>query len=538
MTADIVQTLGGIGLFLLGMIWLTEGLRGLAGSRLRNALARFTRTPFSGAVAGSVATAALQSSSATTVTAIGFVSAGLLTFPQALGIIFGANVGTTLTGWLVAVLGFKLHLGEVVLPLVLVGALLRLLSRGWLSMLGMAFAGFSLLFIGIDAMRAGMAGFEGVVTPSVFPADSLTGRLQLVLIGIAITVVTQSSSAGVATALAALGAGAINFPQAAAMVIGMDVGTTFTAALASIGGSTAARRTGLSHVIYNLLTGIMAFLLLGPFTLMVAPLIAGGDDQIGLVAFHSGFNILGVVLVLPFTRLFAKLIVTLVPEEAPQLTRRLDRHLLKDADAATDAVVGTIEDLRSEEFSLLCKRLAQARSGRVIRLDSPELSDALQQTRQFIEGIATDQFGSPRSEKLVVSLHILDHLERLLHRMERADRLRVLRKDARLLRLSGLLQGAVGKAIGSEDFDQSEARLNKLRRLLISQHTTYRETLLVSASTGRLDVAAVPMMLDTLRWIYRVGYHVWRIEHHFARLKNAGTQTPSSKAKAEAVDDL
>jgi phosphate:Na+ symporter len=143
---------------------------------------------------------------------VGFVASGLLTFTRALGIIFGANIGTTITGWMVAVLGFRLDLGEAVLPLIFVGALLHLSGRRQFAFIGQALAGFGLLFIGIDFMKDGLAAFEGIVTPADFPSDSLLGRLKLVATGLVITVVTQSSSAGVATALAALGAGAISFP--------------------------------------------------------------------------------------------------------------------------------------------------------------------------------------------------------------------------------------------------------------------------------------------------------------------------------------
>ncbi|MFD0979860.1 Na/Pi cotransporter family protein [Tropicimonas aquimaris] len=300
-------------MFLVGMSMLSAGLKGLAGRKMREMLGRFTNTPLSGAVTGALTTAAIQSSSATTVAAVGFVASGMLTFPQALGIIFGANIGTTMTGWIVATLGFKLNLGTAMLPAVFLGALLHLSGRPQLSRARLALAGFSLLFIGIDQIKLALAAFEGVVTPTDFPSDTLLGRLELVGIGLLITLVTQSSSAGVATALAALGAGAISFPQAAAMVIGMDVGTTVTALLATVGGGTMARRTGLAHVIYNLLTGVMAFFLLGPFLLgpfstLVAPLIAEGNGQIALVGFHSMFNALGVVLVLPFARPFARMI--------------------------------------------------------------------------------------------------------------------------------------------------------------------------------------------------------------------------------------
>ena len=243
-----LQALGGLGLFLLGMIIMTDGLRTLGGDSMRAALMRFTHSPFTGAATGAISTAILQSSSATTVAAVGFVGAGLLTFPQSLGIIFGANLGTTITGWLVALLGLKLQLGELVLPLVFVGAILKLFARDKVSAVGYALAGFSLIFIGITQMQLGMSGMQGLITPDNLPEDTWLGRIQLVGLGVIATVITQSSSAGVAATLTVLYAGAIRFEQAAALVIGMDIGTTVTAAMAVIGGTIEARRTGLAHL--------------------------------------------------------------------------------------------------------------------------------------------------------------------------------------------------------------------------------------------------------------------------------------------------
>jgi len=214
MYEGIFQTMGGLGLFLLGMVIMTNGLKGLAGDVMQQTLARFTHNPTSGAITGAATTAVLQSSSATTVAAIGFVSASLLTFPQALGIVFGANIGTTITGWLVALIGFKFKLTSIVSPLVLVGVLIHLFGRGKAASFGLALAGFSMIFVAITFLQGVMQGLEGMVTPDDFPADTIMGRLKLVAIGIAVTLITQSSSAGVATALAAVHVGTISFPQA------------------------------------------------------------------------------------------------------------------------------------------------------------------------------------------------------------------------------------------------------------------------------------------------------------------------------------
>ncbi|MGL6134523.1 MAG: Na/Pi symporter, partial [Prochlorococcaceae cyanobacterium] len=172
----LLNAAGGLGLFLLGMALMTEGLRSLAGGRLRQGLLRFTRSPWSGAFSGALTTALLQSSSATTVATVGFVSAGLLSFQASLGIIFGANIGSTGLGWLVALLGIKLNLSQLMLPLLLVGAALRLLGRGRQAQLGIALAGFALLFTGIAALQQSLAGQGLLLDPSRFDAGTLIGR--------------------------------------------------------------------------------------------------------------------------------------------------------------------------------------------------------------------------------------------------------------------------------------------------------------------------------------------------------------------------
>lgn len=207
----ILNILGGIGLFLLGMIVLTDGLRALAGRTMRSALMRFTKSPLTGAITGAVSTAILQSSSAITVAAVGFVGAELITFPEALGIIFGANIGTTFKGWIIAILGFKLSIGSIFLPIVLLGAILRLFTKGRWANIGYSVAGFGLVFVGITVMQQSMGGLGNIIPFDNLPADTLSGRLILVALGILFTVVTQSSSAGVVAALTALYAGIINF---------------------------------------------------------------------------------------------------------------------------------------------------------------------------------------------------------------------------------------------------------------------------------------------------------------------------------------
>ena len=194
MTSQVLTLLGGIGLFLFGMQTMTGALRQLATRRTRRFLARFTTTPVRGVLAGAASTALIQSSSATVMTVIGFVGAGLLTFPQALSVIFGANIGTTVTGWMVAILGLKFHLGTLAMPLLLAGSLAAMLGRGPREQVGLGLAGFSLVFIGLDLMQAGTAAIEPLLAAVLVPDNGVLSRLALVLAGAAVTVIVRGSS--------------------------------------------------------------------------------------------------------------------------------------------------------------------------------------------------------------------------------------------------------------------------------------------------------------------------------------------------------
>ena len=535
MTADILEALGGLGLFLLGMAMMTDGLRQLAGRSMRRFLRRFTATPISGAATGAVTTALIQSSSATTVMAVGFVGAGVLTFTQALGVIFGANIGTTVTGWLVAVLGFKLDFGQTVLPLVFVAALLHLLARGPVAVLGMAIAGFSLIFIGIEALKDGLAAFEGLVTPDFFPSDTIFGRLKLVGIGIAMTLVTQSSSAGVATALAALGAGAINFPQAAALVIGMDIGTTATALVATVGGTTMTRRTGYAHVIYNALTGAMAFTLL-PVVGWLFEAREAADAQFSLIAFHTGFNALGVILVLPFTRQFARLVEWLVPERGDVLTQRLDDALLADpaiAEAAARAtVIGLADTLRAQFVTRL-----GARSHLPAALYT-SLATAIDETRDFIDRIPPRGTRAADRGDVDSMFHILDHCGRLLYRLRQSARIEALERDRRLRRLRDASLASTKRTQDMDDIQEAIRTINRLRRWLRRQRHVFRNRVIEDAEMREIDSEELGLRLDAVRWLHRTVYHLWRISLHIARMQSARSG-PShlNEARADVVSD-
>jgi len=535
MILDVFVALGGLGLFLVGLIVLTEGLRKLIGGSLRRALARFTRTPASGALFGAISTALVQSSSVTTVTAIGFVGAGLLTFTQALGIIFGANVGTTMTGWLVALVGFKLDFGTFVLPVILIGVLLRLFAGGRLQHAGWALVGFGVLFVGLDAMKQGMAPFQGTVTPDDFPGDTLMGWLKLVIIGAAITLVTQSSSAGVAAALVALAGGAISLTQAGAMVIGMNVGTTFTAVLATVGGSTATRRTGYADVMFNLFAAVIALVMLGPYTALVTPMLSEGpgDAQIALVAFHTLFNLAGVLLIVPFAKPFSRLVAWLVPERGPPLLRHLDDSLLDDPASAADAAAATIRDVALAAARIVEDLLSTKGSGfDATRLQS--LEEALQVTRGYIDRIPSGPLPAGPHQRRIAAMHALDHLRRLANRCRQIERVAQLSSDHRLRRLSRLLEAALAR-IPQDDLAVSCDRMDRIRDILRDQRERYRAHVVEFSARAPSSAGEALHRMDSVRWLHRVAYHFWRILHHMER---AGSQEPHPEADNEPALEI
>ena len=538
MIEALIGMLGGLGLFLLGMAIMTDGLKSFAGDALRLSLARFTHSPLSGAATGAISTAALQSSSATTVMAVGFAGAGLLTFAQALGIIFGANIGTTITGWLVALFGFKFDLAEVVMPLIFAGAMLRLLGGRRISAGGFTLAGFGLIFAGISTLQVAMEGASDFITPESFPPDTFTGRIWLVVIGIGITLVTQSSSAGVATAITAVHVGTISLSQAGAMVIGMDVGTTFTAALATVGGTVSAQRTGIAHVVYNVMTAVGAFIMLPWFIEGWHWLTASAevsDPEIALVAFHTVFNGLGVLAVLPLTHQFAWLIERLIPIELNEMSRRLEPSLLSQSSVAIAAVHSTLQEIVSTVFQSLSVLIDDEsdKGDAYALLDKAE--KAVVETQQYIGRIQTSQESADVHSELARSLHMIDHSVRLIRRARMSDRLRTVHSDNEMRAMAKSLASVLRQPItDDQSYEMMNNQLDTLWKSIDQKMESVRRKI-ISRSTD--DVGGTNRTianLDAFRWLRRVSYHALRISVH---LNAAADTTIGPAAPVDAIED-
>ncbi len=512
--AVLAVILGGVGIFLTGIILLTEGLKASAGDALRSGLQRFARSPARAVGSGAAVTALVQSSSATTITTIGFVSAGLLTFPQAVGLIFGANLGTTSTGWIVSLLGLKISVGAIALPLVGVGALIRLLGRERVAHAGMALVGFGLIFVGIDTLQVGMEGLAESLDPGSFPGATLTGRILLVGIGLVMTVVMQSSSAAVATTLTALHSGTIGLDQAALLVIGQNLGTTVKAALAAIGGSVPVRRTAAAHILFNVFTAALGLVFLPLLLAGSVAVVGDGDPAVAIALFHSAFNLLGVVVLFPFLTPFAGWVERLVPETRIRLTRSLDPSLTEIPSVAVEAArragVEIAHELFEEGADALDHVTVRGRGG---GSDEESVGEALIRLRAFLTSIHTPMGERELFGRHLATLHATDHLER--YRRALLDSGEV---DPELgVRASRALRGWRGRIDLDQESPADPAELESCSAAVATERKERRARLLQEAAAGTLDAEAIRREVDGLLRLDRLMYHAWRAAHHLGR---------------------
>lgn len=336
---------GGLGLFLLAMGMMTNGLRIFGGQGLRLLLERSTSGAIRAALSGALVTTLVQSSSAVTVATIGFVNAGMLELPSALGVVFGANLGTTFTGWLVSLTGFGFKIENFALPIIGLGVGLRLIAPDRrFKGLGEAAAGFGLFFLGLAILKQAFSGAADSFGIAAVGEDGLPAALLFVLGGFVATLLTQSSSAAIALILTAASESAVGLGAAAAAIIGANIGTTSTAAFAVIGATPNAKRVATGHIIFNVGTGVIAVLIL--------PVILRGIDLFGdvlalddhpaitLALFHSTFNLMGLCLMLPLVGpLSARLRKRFVTEEEDlSRPRHLDRTLIETPSLALPAL--------------------------------------------------------------------------------------------------------------------------------------------------------------------------------------------------------
>lgn len=337
----------GLGVFLLGINQMEVGLKNLAGKSFRKFLKTYTRNPFLGMLVGTFITAILQSSSVVSLMTLAFVGAGIIPFRNAIGVVFGANLGTTATGWIVASIGFKFPVDSIALPLLGIGGIFITLfsSRVFFSETGRLLVGFGALFMGLEYMK-GAVDVESVDVNLV--ADLNIPVHLYFIVGTVLTAIIQSSSATMAITLAALYAGIIPLSVAGAIVIGGYLGTTITVLLGALGGNSVKKQVAFAHVGFNLITSIIALIILHPLLYFVQHFYGINDPLYQLVAFHSTFTIIGIILVFPFVNKYAQLIEKFVKKDDISLTPTLKN-------VPPEIVDGAVEAIRIEALDLLSR---------------------------------------------------------------------------------------------------------------------------------------------------------------------------------------
>lgn len=333
---DFLALLGSLALFLYGMKIMSEGLQKFAGDRLRNILTAMTTNRVTGVLTGTLITALVQSSSATTVMVVSFVNAGLLTLSQSISVIMGANIGTTVTAWIISALGFKVDISVFALPLLAFGVPLLFSQKSSRKSIGEFIFGFSFLFMGLDLLKKNAPDLSQNPDMLAFVQNytdmGFFSVILFVLIGTVLTMIVQASSATMAITLIMCANGWISFELGAALVLGENIGTTITANLAALTANTQARRAALAHLMFNVFGVMWVLILFKPFLSMVDWIIddwmqvsnAGGVAvSFKLSAFHTCFNVCNVLILIWFVKLIERTVCRLIPQKETEEEYRL-----------------------------------------------------------------------------------------------------------------------------------------------------------------------------------------------------------------------
>ena len=326
--------LAGLGIFLFGIYMLEDSIEKLSGKAFKRIIRRYTSNRFRAIAAGVFTTAILQSSSAVSLMALAFVSAGIIGMTQAVGVIIGSSLGTTLTSWLVASIGFKVNIEAISLPFIGLGGLGLIVfgKTTRYTQISRLLVGFGFLFMGLDYMKESVEQYSAGFDPAVLVG---LGLWAFILAALLLTAVIQSSSATIAIILSTLFGGLISFEQAAAMVIGANVGTTVTVILGSIGGNILKKRVAMAHLIFKSVTAIIAWILL-PVLVYLSMTIFHFEDTpvLALAMFHTLFNVVGILIFAPFINTFTRgveRIVKVTPTNIEKHIQKLDSKVPEGA---------------------------------------------------------------------------------------------------------------------------------------------------------------------------------------------------------------
>ncbi|HHZ64959.1 MAG TPA: Na/Pi cotransporter family protein [Flavobacteriales bacterium] len=439
---DFLELLGALGFFIYGMKVMSEGIQKVAGSKMRQILSVMTSNRFLGVFTGFLITGLLQSSSATTVMVVSFVNAGLLTLVESVGVVMGANIGTTITAWLISIFGFKVKIAAVALPIIAIGFPLMFSNRGNLKSWAEVIIGFALLFLGLNALKESVPDLrenpEVLEFLSGYASMGMLSLLTFIGVGTILTLVVQSSSAAMALTLVMCYEGWIPFEMAAAMVLGENIGTTITANLAAMIGNVHAKRAARAHFIFNVfgvvwMFFIFRFFLSGIDSFMlnnygVSPL--NREDftsiPIALSLFHTSFNIINVLLLIGFTPIIAKVAERMVPSRGdvdeetkleyigggilatPELSILEAKKEIRKFGKITDRMFGFVGELIENED----RKIFDEAMGRIQKYE--DITDKMEiEIAEYLTRVAQGELSEETSVRIRSMISMINDMERI-----------------------------------------------------------------------------------------------------------------------------
>tara|TARA_R110000824_G_scaffold336_3_gene1853 strand:+ start:5466 stop:7160 length:1695 start_codon:yes stop_codon:yes gene_type:complete len=542
MTVLISTLLGGLGLLLIGMTLMTDGLKLAAGNTLRDILALWTNSRIRALCSGFLITGIVQSSSAVTVATIGFANAGMLSLERAVWVIYGSNVGTTMTAWIVALIGFNVNIEAFALPLIGLGALLKLTgAQSKRASLGMSLVGFGLLFLGISVLKSTFASIGNDFSFPAFEQVSLLSVCLYVLLGFILTSIMQSSSAAMVIALSAAEGGLIQLDAAAAVVIGANLGTTTTALIAVFGATSLAKRVAVSHVLFNVVTALVAIILLTPMLWMVALLEnlfnLNASPAMSLAVFHSIFNVVGVLLMWPISNSMVAFLARrfTTTEEKESQPQHLDKNVMALPYIAIDSIGLELKRISGLTFSymLACfdaskeittpfiiRNLAKAVGSYAAELNRTSLTPFLAEAiTSLIESLQEFMFVLELSTEIsaLQDIHLMSHNTELESEVSKFTR--SVQNYLNLLANISLLE------IDSEksNYMQIEANYSQFKKVIMQQ-----------ASYGNVQIDEMDKLLQYANAAKRASRHLWKAQRRLLSVQEslrrnaAGEVTPSS----------
>lgn len=515
--AVVTQALGGLALFLLAMSMMTDGLKVFAGSSLRRLLERSTATALRGVLTGVLVTGVVQSSSAVTVATIGFVNAGLLSLRQALGVVFGTNVGTTMTGWFVSLVGFGLKIEPFALPLLTVGVVVRMARGGRLRGLGEALAGFGLFFLGLAMLKDAFSAWADAQGEALAALRN-AGPWAAIGAGFFATVVTQSSSAAIAILLTAATAGMLELEAAAAAVIGANVGTTSTALLAALRATPGAKRLAFGHILFNVGTGVVAVLVLPQLLAGIDAacrwLEVEGGAASRLAAFHTVFNVLGVLLMLPLVGPLSRLLGRLFRRAEEDLARpqHLDPTLLSTPALAVGALRAELRRLCASVADLAQRALAPGVGHALALAPAADAAKTLNAAVvDYVARVRAERMSDEVSIELARALRTSRYLGDAVARAAGALELRLRSGAAANHRVREPLEALLAAAVPClelarepKDDDRGDAPRDAALQRFLDAYAVCKAGLLDAAVARRVPVETTQELLDGISSVRRL----------------------------------